>query len=211
MSAKRIVLAITGASGAPIGLRVLEQLADSGTDVHLILSRHGRAMLIEECALPDRDLERQLLAGRPSVTLHDDDDLAAAPSSGSFLTDGMILCPCSSHTLGAVASGLGDRLIPRAAHVALKERRPLIVVHREMPVSTIDLENMLTLSRAGATICPASPGFYLKPQRIADLVDFVAGRVLDLVGVRHALNVRWAGHMDDTPDAPSHDVSEHRP
>jgi flavin prenyltransferase len=211
MSAKRIVLAITGASGAPVGLRVLELLADSGAHVHLILSRHGRAMLVEECALPDQGLERHLLVGRPSVTLHDDDNLAAAPSSGSFPTDGMIICPCSSHTLGTVAAGLGDRLIPRAAHVSLKERRPLIVVHREMPVSTIDLENMLTLSRAGATICPASPGFYMKPQNVGDLVDFVAGRVLDLVGVRHALNVRWTGEDSHAPTDPSRDVSEPRP
>jgi len=210
MAAKRIVMAITGASGAPVGLRVLEQLAGGGAQVHLIVSRHGRRMLIEECALPDNELERCLLKGRPSVTLHDDDDLAAAPSSGSFSTDGMLICPCSSHTLGAVAAGLGDRLIPRAAHVTLKERRPLILVHREMPVSTIDLENMLTLSRAGATICPASPGFYMKPQCVQDLVDFVAGRVLDLIGVRHALNVRWAGTAGTTAPGSSRGQGEHR-
>jgi 4-hydroxy-3-polyprenylbenzoate decarboxylase len=119
-------------------------------------------------------------------------DVGAVLASGSFLTDGMIICPCSSNTLGAVAAGLGDNLITRAAHVTLKEGRRLVLVPREMPVSAIDLRNMLRLSRAGAIICPASPGFYMNPQSIDDLVDFVAGRVLDLVNIPHNLQTRWA-------------------
>jgi len=191
LQAKRIVMALTGASGAPIGLRLLAQLAESGAEVHLIISDYGRRILADECNLAEAEIPACLLAGWPNVIWHDNDDLGAVLSSGSFPTDGMVICPCSSHTLGAVAAGLGDCLIARAAHVTLKERRPLVLVPREMPLSTIDLQNMLTLSRAGATICPASPGFYMKPRSIQDLVDFVAGRVLDILGIDHGMDVRW--------------------
>ncbi|MFQ5412490.1 MAG: UbiX family flavin prenyltransferase, partial [Phycisphaerae bacterium] len=112
-------------------------------------------------------------------------------ASGSFLTDGMIICPCSSHTLGEVASGLGGNLITRAAAVHMKEGRRLIVVPREMPLSQIEIGNMMRISRSGGIICPAAPGYYMMPQSIDDLVDFVAGKLCDLVGVRHSLNTRW--------------------
>jgi 4-hydroxy-3-polyprenylbenzoate decarboxylase len=188
---RRIIMALTGASGAVIGLRLLAQLADKGVQVHLMVSDHGRRVLADECDLVEARIPACLLEGRSNVTYHDNRALDAPVSSGSFLTDGMVICPCSSHTLGAVAAGLGDYLITRAAHVTLKERRPLVLVHREMPVSTIDLRNMLALSQAGATICPASPGFYMKPRSTDDLVDFVAGRVMDILGVDHELDLRW--------------------
>jgi 4-hydroxy-3-polyprenylbenzoate decarboxylase len=125
------------------------------------------------------------------VTLHNYRDVGSMLASGSYMTDGMVICPCSSNTLGGVAAGLGDNLLWRAAQVTLKQARRLVLVHRELPLSGIDLRNMLRLQRAGAIICPAAPGFYMAPQTIADLVDFLVGRVLDLLAVPHELNVRW--------------------
>jgi 4-hydroxy-3-polyprenylbenzoate decarboxylase len=113
-------------------------------------------------------------------------------ASGSFLADAMIICPCSSHNIAAVAAGLADTLLLRSAYVSLKQRRPLILVHREMPLTAIDCENMLKLSHAGAVICPAAPAFYMKPKTIDDLIDSVLGRVLDLIGIKHDLPVRWS-------------------
>ena len=191
VSRKQIVMAITGASGGPIALRLLDVLTSAGTDVHLIMSPHGREVLAGECDVQGADSKNLWGRSGDGVTIYDHSDLACRLASGSFLTDGMVICPCSSNTLGAVASGLGDNLITRAAHVTLKEARRLVIVHREMPVSAVDLRNMLTLSQAGAVICPASPGFYLKPQTVGDLIDFVVGRVLDLLCVQHDLNVRW--------------------
>ena len=188
-----IVLAVTGASGGPYARRLLDCLEAAGQTIHLVVSPHGLRLLADECEV--RSIGAEALIGRRSdrVIVYDYSDLSCRLASGSFLTDGMVICPCSSNTLGAVAAGLGDNLIARAAHVTLKEGRPLLLVHREMPLSGIDLENMLRLQRAGATICPASPGFYLRPGKVADLVDFVVGRVLDLLGVPHQLNVRWDG------------------
>jgi 4-hydroxy-3-polyprenylbenzoate decarboxylase len=123
--------------------------------------------------------------------LYDVNDLGSRLASGTFRTDGMVICPCSSNTLGAIAAGLADTCITRAAAVHLKERRKLILVHREMPVSRIDLENMLRVDAAGGIICPAAPGFYGRPASVDDLVDFVAGKVLDLLGIDHDLLPRW--------------------
>ena len=189
----QIVVAVTGASGGPYALRLLDCLEAAGVDVHLIVSPHGQRLLADECDV--RSVDAEHLIGRRSarVRLYDFQDVGSLPASGSFRTDGMVICPCSSNTLGAVAAGLGDTLITRAAHVTLKEGRRLVIVHREMPVSGIDLDNMLRLQRAGAIICPASPGFYLRPGGVGDLVDFVVGRVLDLLDVPHELNVRWRG------------------
>ncbi len=189
----QIVVAVTGASGGLYALRVLDCLEAAGVEVHLIVSPHGRRLLADECDV--RAIEAERLIGRSSARLrvHAFEDIGVLPASGSFRTDGMVICPCSSNTLGAVAAGLGDNLITRAAHVTLKEGRRLVIVHREMPVSGIDLENLLRLQRAGAVICPASPGFYLRPRTVGELVDFVAGRVLDLLDVPHELNVRWRG------------------
>ena len=129
--------------------------------------------------------------GGGSVTLHNNRDIGAAIASGSFLHDGMIVAPCSSHTLAAVATGLGDNLLTRAAAVTLKERRRLVLLHRESPLTLIDIQNMERATLAGAIVCPANPGFYMLPKTIEDLVDFVAARALDLLGVEHGLSGRW--------------------
>lgn len=176
-----IVMAINGASGVIYGRRLLELLARAGRHVHLVVSPMGRHVLADELGLkPDQLLSADLAR---HVTLHAHDDLAAVIASGSFQTDGMVVCPCSSNSLAAVAAGLADNLIARAAHVTLKERRRLVLVTRDTPLSPIEIENMARLSRAGAIICPASPGFYHHPETIADLVDFLVLRVLDLLGV----------------------------
>lgn len=192
MAESDLVVAVTGASGGAYAVRLLDCLEAAGRGVHVVVSPMGRRLLLEECGI--RSLEPAALLGRPSerLILHRYVDVGSSLASGSFLTAGMVICPCSSNTLGAVASGLGDNLISRAAQVTLKEARRLVLVHREMPLSGVDLENMLKLQRAGAIICPANPGFYLNPQRVQDLVDFVVGRVLDLFGVSHSLNVRYA-------------------
>jgi len=194
MSHKIIVMAITGASGGPYAVRLLDQLEAAGVRVHLVISPMGQRLLADECNVRNEpSLSVSALLGRSSdrVSIEDYRDVGHILASGSYQNDGMVVCPCSSNTLGGIASGLGDNLILRAAHVALKESRRLVLVHRESPVSGIDLRNMLRLQRAGAIICPASPGFYMAPKTIADLIDFVVGRVLDLLGVPHPLNVRW--------------------
>ena len=190
---RQIVLAITGASGGLDALRLLDCREAAGADVHVVASPHGRRLLAEECDVRSITVEELLGRSSSRVRVYAYGDVGSRLASGSFLTEGMAICPCSSNTLGAVASGLGDNLVARAAQVTLKEGRRLVLVHREMPVSGVDLENMLTLQRAGAIICPASPGFYLKPSTVADLVDFVTGRVLDLLNVPHDLRIRWDG------------------
>ncbi len=187
-----LVVAVTGASGGAYAVRLLDCLEAAGRTVHLVASPMGQRLLLEECGI--RSLEPAALFGRTSdrLVVHRYADVGSSLASGSFLTAGMVICPCSSNTLGAVASGLGDNLIARAAQVTLKEVRKLVLVHREMPLSGIDLENMLKLQRAGAIICPANPGFYLNPQSVQDLIDFVVGRVLDLLGVAHTLRIRYA-------------------
>ncbi len=189
--AGRIVTAITGASGAVYAQRLLQCLVEAETEVHLICSPHGRRLLQDELGV--EHLTAESLIGRPTtwMTVHSYRDIGAPLASGSFATDGMIVCPCSGNTLAAIAAGLGDNLITRAAAVTLKEHRRLIVVPREMPWSRIELANALRISEAGGMICPASPGFYMRPQAVGDLVDMVVGKLLDLVGVPHKLNTRW--------------------
>lgn len=190
-ASRDVVLAITGASGALYARRLLQCLADGDMQVHLILSPLGRRLLADELDIRTPTVEALLGRSDPRVTMYPYRDVGAKIASGSFLTRGMVVCPCSSNTLGEIASGIGSNLISRAAAVTLKEARRLIVVHREMPLSAIELENMQRLQRAGALICPAAPGFYLLPKTIDDLVDFVVGKVLDLLGVPHELNTRW--------------------
>jgi 4-hydroxy-3-polyprenylbenzoate decarboxylase len=145
-----------------------------------------------------RDVAAEALLGCECerLTIHPYRDVGSTLASGSFLTNGMIVCPCSSNTLGAIASGLAENLLHRAAAVTLKEGRRLVVVPREMPMSRIDLLNALRLSEAGAIICPASPGFYMMPESVDDLVDFVVGKLLDLMDVPHQLDTRWADRVD---------------
>ncbi len=199
-SAKQIVVGITGASGAPYSVRLIECLLHGGADVHLIVTPHGKRLLYDELGITE--VTTGALLGRESnrVMIHAYRDVGARPASGSFRTDGMIICPCSSNTLASVAAGLADNLLDRAAAVTLKEMRRLIVVPREMPMSRIDLQNALRLSEAGAVICPASPGFYMLPATVGDLVDFVVGKLLDLVGVPHNLHIRWADQVDTSQD-----------
>lgn len=193
---KRIVVGVTGASGAVYARRLVECLCGADVDVHLIVSPNGKRLFVEELGLTQ--IEAQALVGENSarLTVEPYRDVGARLASGSFRTEGMIICPCSTNTLGAVANGLGDNLINRAAAVTLKEARRLIVVPREMPMNRIDLSNCLRLAEAGAIICPASPGFYMMPSAIGDLVDFVVGKLLDLVGVGHELNTRWADQAE---------------
>jgi flavin prenyltransferase len=186
-----VVLAITGASGAPYGVRLLEALNGSGTPVSLIVSATGWRLLAEELDIADADALRQRTGDWSRVTVYSDRDRGATPASGSAPSRGMVLCPCSMGTLASIAQGTTRSLIERAADVVLKERRPLILVPRETPYSTIHLENMLRLSRAGAVVLPASPGFYHRPQRVEELIDFVVARVLTHLGVSHHLGRVW--------------------
>jgi len=203
---KRVVVAVTGASGALYARRLIECLIAGGAEAHLIVSPLGRRLFHDEMALDE--ISSQSLLGRVDdrLVLHPYKDVGDALASGSTKTAGMIICPCSGNTLAQVAAGMGDNLITRAAQVTLKERRRLIVVPREMPLSHLDLENCLRLSHAGAIICPASPGFYMLPQRIDELVDFVVGKLLDLLDVPHPLNTRWTDMLDSTANS-SEDAS----
>ena len=186
-----IVTAITGASGALYAQRFINGLVTAGVNVHLVISPLGRRLLKDELGMESVDLAR--LVGRPDhgITLYNYNDVGAKLASGSFLHDGMVIVPCSSNTLAGVAHGLGENLISRAAAVTLKERRKLILVHREMPLSPIDINNYKLLSDAGVILAPANPGYYLNPSTVGEVVDFVAGKLLDLVGVKHDLDTRW--------------------
>lgn len=189
-----VVLAITGASGAPYAVRLLEQLAAADRQVWLIVSSHGLRLLQTEMDIDSVDALRKRVgvdAWRRLVTVYDDADRGAAPASGSARNAGMVICPCSMGTLSAVSIGASRSLVERAADVVLKERRPLVLVPRETPLSAIHLRNMLRLARAGAVILPAAPGFYHRPQTVQELVDFIVARVLDHLGVEHALVRRW--------------------
>ncbi|MCC6285924.1 MAG: UbiX family flavin prenyltransferase [Phycisphaerales bacterium] len=195
---RRFVLGISGASGAAYALRLLEQLLTRGHEVHLVVSEYGRRLLGDEAGVRALDLPHLLphltpLADDFRLFVHPHKDVGAVIASGSFLHDGMVVLPCSSASLGAMASGSGSNLLCRAAMVALKERRPLIVCHRETPLSLVDIENMRSLALAGATICPTNPGFYLHPAGVGEIVDFIVGKVLDLLKVEHELKTRWPG------------------
>jgi flavin prenyltransferase len=191
MQAMDIVTAITGASGALYAQRFIQGLVEAGVNVHLIVSPLGRRLLHDEMGLSTVDLD--VLAGTSdhNITLYNYNDVGAKTASGSFLHDGMVIVPCSSNTLCEVAHGLGDNLISRSAAVTLKERRRLVVVHREMPPSPMDITAYKILTDAQAIICPANPGFYLNPTSVGEVIDFVAGKLLDLVGVKHNFATRW--------------------
>nr|CAI78884.1 3-octaprenyl-4-hydroxybenzoate carboxy-lyase [uncultured bacterium] len=188
---RQIVLAITGASGAPYARRLAQLLAQSDTHLHLVLSPTGQRVLAQELELPEVTVKSLIGEPASNVTMYPHDDLGAPIASGSFLTTGMVICPCSSRTLAAIASGLADNLITRAATVTLKEARRLVLVPRETPITQIEITNMLRISQAGGIVCPASPGFYMLPKTVDELVDFVVGRVLDLLDLPHNLNTRW--------------------
>jgi 4-hydroxy-3-polyprenylbenzoate decarboxylase len=189
-----IVLAITGASGAPYAVRLLEVLARSQMPLWLIVSGHGQRLLEHECGLASLDAVREATGGDWSrVRVFPDDDRGALPASGSQRTAGMVICPCSMGTVAAVAAGTSRSLVERAADVALKERRALILVPRETPLSLVHLRNLVAVTEAGATVIPAAPGFYHRPTRVSDLVDFVVQRVLDHLAVDITVAGRWQG------------------
>jgi len=191
-----IVFGITGASGAPYAVRLLQQLAAAGQPVSLIVSSHGLRLLETETTIKSINDLRDSVGAKEwdtYVKTYANEDRGAPPASGSALSAGMVVCPCSMGTLSAISVGASRSLIERAADVALKERRKLVLVPRETPLSAIHLQNMLRLTRAGAVVLPAAPGFYNKPGAISDLVDFVVARVLDQFGIPHMLGKRWNG------------------
>ncbi len=183
------IVALTGASGACYGIRLLEVLIAQNLEPYVVVSPAARQVMNVELGTSSlKDL-----LGAVGYREENVNDLTSPLASGSFPTPGMVIIPCSTGTLGSVAHGVSSNLIHRAAEVCLKERRPLILVPRETPLSTITLSNMLTLAQAGAHVVPASPGFYHEPSSIQDLVDFVVGRVLDLMKIPHTLSRRWTG------------------
>ena len=201
---KTICLALTGASGMPYGIRLLECLLEAGCRVQLLYSQVSQIVARQEMALelPTRATEAQAFFRKRFVRLpgtlevYGREEWFSPVASGSNPPDAMVVCPCTMGTLASIAQGLASNLIERAADVALKEGRKLVLVPRETPFSAIHLENMLRLSRAGAVILPPNPGFYHHPQRIEDLVDFVVARILDQLAVPHTLMQRW-GEAED--------------
>ena len=195
-----LVVAVTGASGAPYAVRLLQALVTAGQPTWLIVSEHGFRLLATETGITSVE-ELRVRVGAAAWDAHvrvfDDRDRGALPASGSVPTKGMVICPCSMGTVAAISQGTSRSLVERAADVVFKERRRLIIVPRETPYSDIHLENMLRLTRAGAIVLPASPGFYHRPKQISELVDFVVGRILDHVEVKNAMP-RWTGGSDQT-------------
>lgn len=205
-------------------LRLLERLLLGGHEVHLVVSEYGRRLLFDEWGIKQLTLDEMVphlaaaargagevdgaLKGFPlervprrdyfaQIFVHPHKDVGAVIASGSFLHDGMVVLPCSSTSLGAIATGAGSNLLTRAAMVTLKERRPLIVCHRETPLNFIDIENYRQLHLAGAIMCPTNPGFYLLPRTVEELVDFMVGKVLDLLRVEHDLKTRWQDRVEE--------------
>ncbi len=183
----RLVVAVTGASGVAYGKRLLEVLHERKIETHLIVSKAAERVMEHELGINKRDLQRL------ATYTYDVDNLTAPLMSGSFKTDGMVIVPCSMKTLAGIAHGFADNLILRAADVMIKEKRRLVVVPRETPLNVVHLRNMLTVANLGVYVVPAMPAFYQKPEKVSDLVDFVVGRVLDCLGIEHALFKRYSG------------------
>lgn len=189
-----LVVGVTGASGAPYAVRLIRALVENQVPTSLIISSHGWRLFSLEVGVESESGLRELLAGDWSrIRVFDNRDRGAEPASGSAPTRGMVVCPCSMGTLAAIAGGHSRSLIERAADVTLKERRPLVLVPRETPLSEVHLRNMLAVTQAGAVVLPAAPGFYGSPKGIDDLVDFVVARILSHVGLRQQFGPRWTG------------------
>jgi len=182
-----IIAGISGASGAVYGWELLKFLSGEGHEIHAVVTDNGWKVLAHECGVTTKDV------GDIVFRLHALDNLGAVIASGSFKTDAMVVAPCSMRTVAAIAHGLADNLLCRAADVVIKERRKLVLVPRETPLSSIHLGNMLTLSNLGVTMMPASPGFYNRPESIDDLVRSMVGRIADALGVENQLFPRWSG------------------
>jgi flavin prenyltransferase len=188
------VLAITGASGAPYGVRLLEVLSSNNVPLYLIISSHGWRLLGMEAGVSTPDELRARTGGDwSSVVVCDDADRGAVPASGSARASGMVICPCSMGTVSAVAHGTSRSLVERAADVTLKERRPLVLVPRETPFSLVHLRNLTAVAEAGATVMPAAPGFYHRPSGVEELVDFVVQRIVDHMHLNIDFSSRWSG------------------
>lgn len=192
-----VTLAMTGASGAPYAVRLLELLNQHRVPVRLVISTTGWRLLQEELDINNQEELRARTGDWQDVILYSDTDRGATPASGSAPSRGMVVCPCSMGTLASIAQGTTRSLIERAADVVLKERRKLVLVPRETPYSTIHLENMLRLTRAGAVVLPASPGFYHRPRNMEDLIDFVVGRILSHLDVDADVGPRWQSGEPD--------------
>ena len=188
------VFAVTGASGAPYAVRLLEVLATNGVPLWLIVSSHGWRLLSVEAGIATQDeLQANTGGDWSTVTVFDNDDRGARPASGSAKNAGMVICPCSMGTASAIAQGSSRSLVERAADVVLKERRRLIVVPRETPFSLIHLRNLTQITEAGGTVIPAAPGFYHRPAKVEQLVDFIVQRVIDHMGLEIEVADRWQG------------------
>ena len=182
---KRLVVGITGASGSVYALRLIDVLRDQGIEVHAVVTASGLRVLSYECGITEEKLARRVSILYPNA------DVGAAIASGSFRMDAMVVLPCSMKTAGAIAHGVTDDLLTRAADVTLKEGRRLLLVPRETPMHEIHLENLLRLARAGAVIMPAAPGFYHRPETLDDLVNMMVGKILDRLGIEAELFTRW--------------------
>ncbi|HRD65921.1 MAG TPA: flavin prenyltransferase UbiX [Candidatus Competibacter sp.] len=199
LASRPIILGMTGASGADYGLRLLQCLLETGHSVQLLISKAAQIVIHMETELRlpgrPRDIQQALIehyrCDPNQLRVFGQDEWTAPPASGSARARAMVVCPCTTGALAAIANGNSDNLLERAADVTLKERRQLVLVLRETPLSTIHLENMLRLARAGAVILPANPGFYYRPTQIAELVDFIVARILDQLDIPHALLPRW--------------------
>jgi 4-hydroxy-3-polyprenylbenzoate decarboxylase len=192
MSQHPLVFGLTGASGARYAVRLLEVLAGHRVPVWLIVSEHGSRLLRDECGIKSLDGLREATGGDwDSITLFPDEDRGALPASGSQRTAGMVICPCSMGTVAAVAMGTSRSLVERAADVTLKERRRLVLVPRETPLSLVHLRNLVSVTEAGAVILPAAPGFYHRPTKVSELVDFVVQRILDQLEIDITVAQRW--------------------
>jgi 4-hydroxy-3-polyprenylbenzoate decarboxylase len=188
-----LILAITGASGAPYAVRLLDALARHRVPTWLLISTHGWRLLAEECGIKDEAALRKATGDWDCVRLFNDADRGAQPASGSVHTLGMVVCPCSMGTMAAIAQGTSRSLIERAADVTLKERRKLVLVPRETPLSLVHLRNMTLAAEAGAVILPAAPGFYQRPKQVSELVDFIVQRIVDHFGLEIKLVPSWQG------------------
>lgn len=189
---KKIIVGITGATGAIFGVKILQALQEAAVETHLILSKWAMQTVEHETSMSVKQVRAMASFN------HAEGDMGASVSSGSFVTDGMIIAPCSMRSLAAIAQGTGDHLVHRAADVVLKERRRLLLLAREMPLSDLHLENMLKLSRMGATIMPPVPAFYNHPATLDDMVNHIVARTLDQFGIENNLAQRWEGNMKTT-------------
>lgn len=189
---KTFIVGITGASGSIYGLRLIEEFVKRDFHIHVIATKTAKQVIPFETSIDLSTFIQQQKEKGASIQLEQTDNFFSSVASGSYRTDGMIIAPCSMGSLAKIAHGISDNLLDRAADVCLKEKRPLILLARESPVNMINLENMLTLTKAGAMIFPASPGFYSKPTTLDDIIDFMVGKILDALKIENTLFKKWS-------------------